>query len=510
MHEALLFCLSLQRLWPAPDATPSWEWTIMGSLRAVMALTTPSHGSSMRTPIPLFLAAMQRWAQKASSLGDATIGWARNRRLHRMLLAVRRRTLSWASTSSLPCGPSNCASGCCGIDGAMSHAAGIGLETAESAAGPVVRVPVLRPALGVVASINAPPPTARMVAAIPPAAASCTLTDSQCGTKGAACGACTGSNHCIQGQCGCASSSGLPDVPGLPDEPCLLEQLWSVSDLQQRLLQFRHNPMHAGHRERNLRKGGASCARLREFFDRERHACPALHAAATAPEIVRPALPATPRLTNAPPAVRAAWCVKGAAATGRPVDYLPRRGAAGSERLQTCGTNGQWQNGNACAGGCVAGSCTACEPGSTQSCGPCGDGTLTCAADGTWGTCSGGSSPTTYYRDNDGDGYGNINVTSSACALPSGYVSDDTDCYDNNFNAHPGQAGWFTTDRGDGSFDYNCDGFETEQSFHHRARTRSGGCIGNCCSQGRELPSRGRQRALPNFQTSGLMPRDLV
>ena len=31
------------------------------------------------------------------------------------------------------------------------------------------------------------------------------------------------------------------------------------------------------------------------------------------------------------------------------------------------------------------------------------------------------------------------------------------DCYDKNKNVYPGQGGWFTTERGDGSFDYNCD-----------------------------------------------------
>ena len=33
---------------------------------------------------------------------------------------------------------------------------------------------------------------------------------------------------------------------------------------------------------------------------------------------------------------------------------------------------------------------------------------------------------------------------------------DMLDCYDGNANAKPGQTTWFTTDRGDGSFDYDC------------------------------------------------------
>ncbi len=38
-----------------------------------------------------------------------------------------------------------------------------------------------------------------------------------------------------------------------------------------------------------------------------------------------------------------------------------------------------------------------------------------------------------------------------------------TDCYDSNANAYPGQTAWFTTNRGDGSFDYDCNGLEDKQ-----------------------------------------------
>lgn len=52
--------------------------------------------------------------------------------------------------------------------------------------------------------------------------------------------------------------------------------------------------------------------------------------------------------------------------------------------------------------------------------------------------------------DYDGDGY-----DSDQCVT-------GTDCYDNNANAHPGQTSYFSTDRGDGSYDYNCDGSQTK------------------------------------------------
>jgi hypothetical protein len=43
----------------------------------------------------------------------------------------------------------------------------------------------------------------------------------------------------------------------------------------------------------------------------------------------------------------------------------------------------------------------------------------------------------TYYADADGDGYGNAQVIQQNCQLPSGYVTDSTDCDDNAFGVNP-------------------------------------------------------------------------
>ena len=67
-----------------------------------------------------------------------------------------------------------------------------------------------------------------------------------------------------------------------------------------------------------------------------------------------------------------------------------------------------------------------------------------------------------YYMDTDGDGFG---TTSSRClCAPTGYYTSpyNTDCYDGNANANTSNTAWYTTDRGDSSYDYDCDGAQTK------------------------------------------------
>ena len=64
----------------------------------------------------------------------------------------------------------------------------------------------------------------------------------------------------------------------------------------------------------------------------------------------------------------------------------------------------------------------------------------------------------TYYRDADGDGYGDPGVTQVSTTMPSGYVTDNTDCDDTNSLVNPGAA-----EINDG-IDNNCDG-QVDEGF---------------------------------------------
>ncbi|MBT9554874.1 MAG: thrombospondin type 3 repeat-containing protein [Myxococcales bacterium] len=76
----------------------------------------------------------------------------------------------------------------------------------------------------------------------------------------------------------------------------------------------------------------------------------------------------------------------------------------------------------------------------------------------------GAKSCKTYYPDADGDTYGAKVTGKCLCAKTASYaVENNDDCYDGNKYAKPGNGAWYVSQRGDGSFDYDCDGNETRR-----------------------------------------------
>ena len=64
-----------------------------------------------------------------------------------------------------------------------------------------------------------------------------------------------------------------------------------------------------------------------------------------------------------------------------------------------------------------------------------------------------------WYADNDNDNYGNLNDTQSSCYQPQGYISDNTDCDDEDNDIYPGAPELCSTPDDD-----NCDGTINENT----------------------------------------------
>jgi hypothetical protein len=107
----------------------------------------------------------------------------------------------------------------------------------------------------------------------------------------------------------------------------------------------------------------------------------------------------------------------------------------------------------------------------------------------------------TEYYDGDGDGYGIASNSQSFCGSSQStpdlhYAWNSGDCYDSNGNAYPGSSYASGVNRGDGSFDYNCDGLQTLISIQFASVTYWQGSGSSCSSMsafpgGNNLPAYG-------------------
>ncbi|HZF50281.1 MAG TPA: MopE-related protein, partial [Polyangiaceae bacterium] len=130
---------------------------------------------------------------------------------------------------------------------------------------------------------------------------------------------------------------------------------------------------------------------------------------------------------------------------------------------------------------CSTGQPGVCGAGTVQ----CSTGALTCSqnvarsvevCDNLDNDCDGSvdENNRTYYRDDDGDGYGDPAETTTACSAPAGYVPNGGDCNDGSAWINPGE-----TDAYCDGIDDDCDGSSDEDFISTACDT------GNpMCSQG--------------------------
>lgn len=100
-----------------------------------------------------------------------------------------------------------------------------------------------------------------------------------------------------------------------------------------------------------------------------------------------------------------------------------------------------------------------------------------------------------FYQDVDGDGFGVVGTTKAACdaaAAGPGWSAKAGDCHDGNAQVFPGQAAFFgtpyTAPGGAPSYDYNCDGAETENG----AISHFSSCTAACFQEGVARANSGR------------------
>lgn len=139
--------------------------------------------------------------------------------------------------------------------------------------------------------------------------------------------------------------------------------------------------------------------------------------------------------------------------------------------------------------------CGSCHPGGSEMC------------DGKDNDCDGtvdNGVGMTFFRDSDGDGYGDPNEKKNMCGSPAGYVNNDGDCDDTDKTVHPGAE-----EVPDG-VDNNCDGRidetgsgKSDTGYHADSGYRPDTGNSSYTDAGGMGPSIGQPPTLENSGSSG-------
>lgn len=136
-------------------------------------------------------------------------------------------------------------------------------------------------------------------------------------------------------------------------------------------------------------------------------------------------------------------------------------------------------------------------PGNKETCDP---GQVDNDCDGEWNKQN-ATGCTNFYTDADGDTYG-AKGGSAQCWCAPGHApytgTNNTDCLDSNNQVHPGQTAFFAFERGDGKYDYNCDGSSEKQWTGTTT-----GCIASFSNLSCDVGSSGWQGSEKACGTSG-------
>jgi hypothetical protein len=168
-------------------------------------------------------------------------------------------------------------------------------------------------------------------------------------------------------------------------------------------------------------------------------------------------------------------------------------GSVGGDASSDGGSTGADGGSTGADGGASSTGGTNSAGGASSSGGDSNDGGTGGTSDAGGGlTGSGGDcQPTKWCRDRDGDGHGDPNESKTACIAPgTEWKAQCDDCRDGNARVHPDaecrEDGYTLSDGVTLSFDYDCDGHESECADFVKADADGCGPVGplNCAGSG--------------------------